>query len=644
LLRPLLGLIPTKKKSSGIRRGKNLMAISEDEEFEFRARAEQEAAKNSVSPASPVIAEGSPPAAQRTRMGAPERGRPVVRAPDQPQPRIQQTWPEGVPRPVKPSPSAAEVLGIGIGKPLQLMASGARGVVKTALSAPGELEKLAAGLTGADGHSIKELVTSPEKIQTVFPNAEDVERYLPNVPGLPQGSPFQQLGEFVPTNPMKPIQAATEKLPALSRGAGQALGTMRALPDILKGGRIERATEALKGNLTQEARRAAQEAEKGAAASGRVAEAAEAKKSGLIGESKTAADVGREARERVEKVAGYRSGRRAADAEYLRNEAVNRAAQKEAAGYPVSKSEGISRAVREIDDTLRTIPQGNAARKEYEALKKQIESADFEQLDFLRRQINDAAYKPDAEGFKAIGQVAARKIGAAISDAMKSFEPKFGDYLKNYAEHSKSLNLGKTKQGKAFLKESVPGVSDVEAASLPGKIFSSPEQFDLFVKQTGSRDRAEKLALDYLQGELIGKDSSKILAELERRKDFLKSVPAVEKRLRETIANPMKALEDRIEIATSSKEAAEKMAKSEADFVKKMGLRDTPQETMSAVRDYLQKSNLPDSKRNDLIKQVRELEKHVNTREDAKKVVKWVLIGLGGYGTARGVGSLTGAW
>ena len=111
----------------------------------------------------------------------------------------------------------------------------------------------------------------------------------------------------------------------------------------------------------------------------------------------------------------------------------------------------------------------------------------FEGVEIMRRRIGDAAFGVPEEGYKAIGQGMAKEIYGKLSDAMKDYSKRFTKYLEDYKRLSQPIEVYGTKIGKG-LTETVDagGKYYAKTAEQVAKdIFSNPEKIKQFVDAVG---------------------------------------------------------------------------------------------------------------------------------------------------------------
>lgn len=90
-----------------------------------------------------------------------------------------------------------------------MLLGAARGAAKTAVTWPGDLEKLLAQASGGDAPTLGNLMPGGVQQRTLFPTGEDFDKYVPAAPNSQAGkgykndgaSPWETLGQFAPISP-----------------------------------------------------------------------------------------------------------------------------------------------------------------------------------------------------------------------------------------------------------------------------------------------------------------------------------------------------------------------------------------------------------------------------------------------------------
>lgn len=132
----------------------------------------------------------------------------------------------------------------------------------------------------------------------------------------------------------------------------------------------------------------------------------------------------------------------------------------------------------------------------------------FESAETIRRKIGDAAFGVPEEGYAAIGQNVAKDLYRRLSDAMKTYEPKFEGYLNRYKNLSENIEVAGSKLGKALLgvEKEAPSYYAVSADKLPDRAFSSAESVRALVDAFGGNKQPVSAAAErWFANQLTGK-------------------------------------------------------------------------------------------------------------------------------------------
>jgi hypothetical protein len=206
----------------------------------------------------------------------------------------------------------------------------------------------------------------------------------------------------------------------------------------------------------------------------------------------------------------------------------------------------------------------------------------FEGLEIIRRRLGDAAYGAPEEGYKAIGQQFSGDMYKALSDQMKGNPEKpwnlkdFSKYLDDYKRLSKTIEAYGTKVGKGLTEtQDTAGKYYVKPAEQVAKdIFSSPEKYRMFVDAVGgNKEIAEAAARRYFAGLAeTAKTPQKIEELLRTNRAILNEFPFVRKEIESRYLAPLVESGKRSAAATrvgeetqQAKTIAQQRAKEAAD-------------------------------------------------------------------------------
>jgi len=205
-------------------------------------------------------------------------------------------------------------------------------------------------------------------------------------------------------------------------------------------------------------------------------------------------------------------------------------------------------------------------------LKQDIQNTkSFEGLEVIRRRLGDAAYGAPEEGYKAIGQQFSGDMYKVLSDQMKGYSKDFAKYLDDYKRLSKNIEAYGTKVGKGITEtQDAAGKYYAKTAEQVAKdIFSSPEKYRMFVDAVGGNKQvAEAAARRYFSGLAeTAKTPEKIQDLLQANRAILREFPFVRQEIESRYLAPLVKTETRAGAAASrlkQTEEAKKIAQERA--------------------------------------------------------------------------------
>jgi len=210
-------------------------------------------------------------------------------------------------------------------------------------------------------------------------------------------------------------------------------------------------------------------------------------------------------------------------------------------------------------------------------LKQDVQNTkSFEGLEVIRRRLGDAAFGAPEEGYKAIGQQFSGDMYKALSEQMKGYSKEFSKYLDDYKRLSKTIEAYGTKVGKGLTEtQDAAGKYYVKPAEQVAKdIFSSPEKYRMFVDAVGgNKEIAEAAARRYFAGLAeTAKTPQKIEDLLRTNRAILNEFPFVRKEIESRYLAPLVESGKRAAAATrvgeetkQAKTIAQQRAKEAAD-------------------------------------------------------------------------------
>jgi hypothetical protein len=282
----------------------------------------------------------------------------------------------------------------------------------------------------------------------------------------------------------------------------------------------------------------------------------------------TASEIGGYIREQAEKFLSSVKSQRNAAADKNFKAAKDTATGLESQGKFVDTKPIIAQldsllAKGGTSDYLRSINQ----------LKQDVQNTkSFEGLEVIRRRLGDAAFGAPEEGYKAIGQQFSGDMYKVLSDQMKGYSKEFAKYLDDYKRLSKTIEAYGTKVGKGIVEtQDAAGKYYAKTAEQVAKdIFSSPEKYRMFVDAVGgNKEIAEAAARRYFAGLAeTAKTPQKIEDLLRTNRAILNEFPFVRKEIESRYLAPLVKAETRAGAATKrieQTEEAKKIAQEIAD-------------------------------------------------------------------------------
>ena len=197
----------------------------------------------------------------------------------------------------------------------------------------------------------------------------------------------------------------------------------------------------------------------------------------------TPTEVGNFVRQQAEKFVKSIKAQRDAAAKTGFANAKNEAALKQSLGQYVDTQP----LVREIDNLIAKGGSSDYIRSISQLKNDLAITKDFEGLEVIRRRLGDAAFGLPEEGYKAIGQGFAKDMYKNLSGEMKKYSSDFEKYLEDYARLSKNIEAHGTKVGKGLTEtqDSAGKYYAKPAEQVANDIFSSPEKYKQFVDAVG---------------------------------------------------------------------------------------------------------------------------------------------------------------
>jgi hypothetical protein len=503
---------------------------------------------------------------------------------------------------------------------------------------------------------------------------------------------------------LKAVGPAVKGAQALGKGLG--LDKLSAIPESFKlGKKAKEQTEALRRQLSKGAGAEAEAAAgKATAAQERagIAETAEQKATrqqeaalrGLPGVKtakeagefrpipQTANEIGTRIRASVDRIFNDLKAKREANAQKLKADAFDYALSQEKAGKKVEDTAAYKSAMTEIKnsltnpDTKLTVASVDSIKNQLQQVKRALDPryvdeagivrgkpVSFEGLETLRRFLRDRANGLPAEGFDAISQQQAGKLAKSVENIMSEFsDGRINKFIDQYRKDSEPMRVFNTKVGKAFLDQELLGkgvnYNIVAAQDIPGKVFRSPESFQVLIDALGgNRQLANAEANRYFASQLEG------VKTFDRAKEFISKNRTM---LQETgtlrdverYADTLRTMEKRAGAAKEISEKAQLTTEQQQRLVDKYRTLEsnllvarTPDQVTSLGESYA-KGLLDDKIINQaeyraLRNEINEIEKTIKDATQLKDAVKRAAYkaakyGAGGTAAMYGVGKLMG--
>lgn len=237
---------------------------------------------------------------------------------------------------------------------------------------------------------------------------------------------------------------------------------------------------------------------------------------------------------------------RNANAERIKGNAFDEAARKENQGQFAENTEIFKTTMARLDKLIKdtTLPAiKNPLIQIRQALDPKFvdesgivvgKPAKFESLEQIRRFLRDRSFGLPAEGFDAINQQMAGKLGDDVEAIMREFSPNIKNFLEQYKKDSEPLRVFQTKIGKALTAEQVPGAKGyavTAAEDIPNKVFKNREGYQALIEAVGGDVKfAENEAKKHFVNELekIGSDPTKIENFIRENRSMINTTNAKE--------------------------------------------------------------------------------------------------------------------
>jgi hypothetical protein len=526
--------------------------------------------------------------------------------------------------------------------------------------------------------------------ETIFPTTEEAQKG------------YEKIGIPKPRESVKGYQTAGELIPAVAGGGkllydlgkfgvskiGSMMGGGKDLAETLKSttaGRVsEEAAKAGKKAETAESRAGAaeriteREAGKPGVAYGQMPGVTMATEAGVAKPIPQSMDeIGSSIKQTADKIYNDLKTTRANNAATNKTAAFGDAKNKELAGELVENTSAYKDAKKMVTDAL-TDPDTKLTVASVDSIKNQLKQVkraldpryvdeatgvvmgrpvSFEGLENLRRFLRDRSYGLPAEGFDAISQQQAGKLADAVEKVMVEFSPKIKTFLNQYKKDSEPMRVFQTKVGKALIDEQLIGkganYAAVPAQSIPGKVFKSKEDYAALIDALGgNKQLAQDAAQKYFVAQLEGiKDARSVEKFVRDNRTMLKETGVYDmaNRYAKTIADAEKrgarATEmgkTRTATATEQRALQQDLTRLGTDVERARDVGEISQQAANVANRLEKAGILSIAQRDQLLREINQIEDLQKKRELIQKVIKWGLGGGTAYGAYSGATSYMG--
>lgn len=187
--------------------------------------------------------------------------------------------------------------------------------------------------------------------------------------------------------------------------------------------------------------------------------------------------------------------------------------------------------------------------------KKEIKiPPSFEAVDQIRRSLGEAFKGKPPEGYESINRDFAKDMYVKLSKIMGKYSPAHKEFISNYEEAARELDIFKTKAGKkaVALDGWIDNNFSADSSGLASYYFKTAQRVSDLLDLTKNQPLVEKAASDYVANLLVNKDSTYIKNWLNDKvnRDWLTPLPNVRKKI-EAYADQLAAAEAYAQKGTS---------------------------------------------------------------------------------------------
>jgi len=388
-------------------------------------------------------------------------------------------------------------------------------------------------------------------------------------------------------------------------------------------------------------------------------------------------EIGSSIKQTADKIYNDLKTTRANNAATNKTAAFGDAKNKELAGELVENTKAYTDAKKMVTDAL-TDPDTKLTVASVDSIKNQLKQVkraldpryvdeatgvvmgrpvSFEGLENLRRFLRDRSYGLPAEGFDAISQQQAGKLADAVEKVMVEFSPKIKTFLNQYKKDSEPMRVFQTKVGKALIDEQLIGkganYASVPAQSIPGKVFKSKEDYAALIDALGgNKQLAQDAAQKYFVAQLEGiKDAKGVEKFVRDNRTMLKETGVYDmaNRYAKTIADAEKRGaratqmgKTRTATATEQRALQQDLTRLGTDVERARDVGEISQQAANVANRLEKAGILSIAQRDQLLREINQIEDLQKKRELIQKVIKWGLGGGTAYGAYSGATSYMG--
>lgn len=257
----------------------------------------------------------------------------------------------------------------------------------------------------------------------------------------------------------------------------------------------------------------------------------------------------------------YKGALEARDKEFKATQQVRDqlVAAREQANQFVNKTPEYDSVVRELQAELASGKRSPSVQASYQKILNDLTNPEkdvfgqpkplsFQALDDVRRKLGDAFRGKPAEGYDAIGEQAAKNLYGEVSNIQVKFAG--GDkgpqrkLLDDYAERTEGLNIFSSKYGKkaTALDQYREDTFANDPSGLPAAYFKTRASVQALKELTGNPAQVNHAALEFANKELAGKDASAVRKWLSVNSEWLAET-GVTRKLIDNYASGLEAAE-----------------------------------------------------------------------------------------------------